>query len=81
MSEEQNKPVKKFRIGGVSATVWDNVTIKDSKEVHYFTVTVERTYKSKDEFKKTSTYGDNDLPKLMAVSRMAYDFVALKKEE
>lgn len=84
MSEKKEvKPEKKFRAGGVSATVWKNqAKNKEGKEYDFFTVGVERSYKDKkDEWQKTSSMMVNDLPKVILVAQKAYDFVTSSPEK
>lgn len=81
--EEKKLPEKKFRAGGVVATIWKNKGKgKDGKEVEFFTTNLERTYKDKeDEWASTSTMRLNDLPKVILVSQKAYEFLAIKEEK
>lgn len=71
----ENTPVKKFRAGAVSATIWTN-TSKEGGE--YNTVSFERGYKDKDgAWKSTSSLRLNDLPKAALVLTKAYEYIAL----
>jgi hypothetical protein len=80
-----NQPKKKFKAGGVAATIWENErTIeKDGKKmkVIFETVTVERNYKDGEQWKKTSTFRKNDLPKVMLVAQKAFEEISLNKED
>ena len=82
--EVKNMPEKKFRAGGVTATVWSNTGKKDGKEYEFKTVGIERSYKDKDdEWQKTSSYRVGDLPKVKLVAGLAYEYIVLvddKKE-
>lgn len=84
-SKEEGKkmPEKKFRAGGVVATIWKNTGKgKDNKDVEFFTTNLERTYKDKqDEWASTSTMRLNDLPKVILVCQKAYEFLAIKEEK
>lgn len=76
------KPVKKFRSGGVSAAVFENLVEVNGVQVKKFSVQLQRTYRDKDgEFKHTNSFGDNDLPKLVLVAQRAYEFLTMKEEE
>lgn len=48
-----NKPMKKFRIGFVSATIWRNGD--------FYNVEVSKSYKEGDEWKDTSSLGHGDV--------------------
>ncbi|MEK6867916.1 MAG: hypothetical protein AABX98_03780 [Nanoarchaeota archaeon] len=81
--ETKKGPVKKFRAGAVSATVWNNPGKEfDGKEAGtYNTVSLERSYKDKDgAWKTTSSLRLNDLPKVAVVVNKAYEFLVLNKE-
>lgn len=83
---EGQKPKKKFKCGGVTASVWENSAevMRDGNKVMstFETIVVERTYKDKDgEWKKTNNFRKNDLPKVSLVTQKAYEFVMLDKEE
>ncbi len=74
---EKNTPQKKFRAGGISATIWQN---KSQEGKAFSTVSFERGYKDKTgNWKSTSYLGVNDLPKAMVVLGKAYEFLALKQ--
>ncbi|RME31919.1 hypothetical protein D6789_01170 [Candidatus Woesearchaeota archaeon] len=74
----ENTPLKKFRAGAVSATIWTN-TSKEGGE--YNTVSFERGYKDKDgTWKTTSSLRLNDLPKAALVLTKAYEYLALGNE-
>ncbi len=74
----ENTPVKKFRAGAVSATIWTN-TSKEGGTYH--TVSFERGYKDKDgAWKTTSSLRLNDLPKAALVLSKAYEYLSLGDE-
>ena len=70
-------PVKKVKIGGIEVAVWQNES-KDKKV--FFTTTLERSYKVGEDWKKTNSLRDSDLPKAILALQEAYHFVALKGE-
>lgn len=50
---DNEKPVKKFRLGYLTASVWKNDK--------FFNVTLVRTYKEEKEYKETHSLGTADL--------------------
>jgi len=77
-----NGPIGKYKAGGVIATIWENKGNYGGKDVVNYSITAERTYKDKDgNWKKTSSFGMNDLPKLVLVANRAYAKLAMKEEE
>jgi hypothetical protein len=74
---EGNQPEKKFRAGGITATVWKN----DSEKGSYGTVQLNRSYMDKDnQWKTTASLRMNDLPKASLLLQKAYEYLALKGE-
>jgi hypothetical protein len=78
---EMNKPIKKFRAGAISATVWENHSVKNNETITYSSITIERAYKDKDgKWQSTSSYRVMDLPKVELVTRKAYEFLAMSTD-
>ena len=82
MTDEKNKPVKKFRAGNCTATVWKNKITVDGKDIETHSVNIEKSYKDKnDEWKTTSSFNKNEMPKAILVMEQAYEFLASAKSE
>jgi hypothetical protein len=75
---QQNAPVKKFKAGAISATIWENQTRNDQGQIVSFkNVTFERVYKDvKGEWQTTNGLRANDLPKAVLVLQKAYEYLA-----
>ena len=73
------QPLKKFRAGPISATVWSNEgQSKDGSAVSYSTISLERCYKDKNgEWQNTSSMRINDLPRAALVASKAYEYLVL----
>jgi len=71
------EPVKKIKVGGIEAAVWENNSKEGNK---YYTTTMERNYKDGEEWKKTNSLRANDLPKAILALQKAFEFVAIKEE-
>lgn len=85
MTQEElakKKPLKEFRIGGVRATIWENShTSKDGKTFNQRTATIERRYKSGEEWKTTNSYDASDLQKLRLTLHDAEVFLLSSGDE
>ena len=83
ITEDKKMPEKKFRAGGITATIWKNEgKDNDGNKTEFNTVGLERSYKDKnDEWQKTNTMRLNDLPKVVLVCSKSYEYLVLKKEE
>ncbi|MFC1728412.1 hypothetical protein ACFLZ7_03040 [Nanoarchaeota archaeon] len=79
----ENKPEKKFRAGTISATIWKNEgQNKDGQKTTYATISVERSYKDKeDNWKSTNSMRINDLPRAALALTKAYEFLVLKEQD
>jgi len=75
-------PEKEFRAGGVSATVWNNQQVINGNRMDVKSVQIQRNYQDdKKEWKKTSSFKQNDLPKLIAVATEAFKYLTLRERE
>ena len=58
--------------------VWENeVEVKNGRKTKVYSVQIDRTYKDGDEFKRTSRFNVNDLPKVQMLAQKAYVFVSM----
>jgi hypothetical protein len=80
-NEKENKPVKKFQAGGISAALWANkMTLKDGRHIETLSVSLDRRYKDSDgEWKSSGSFKENDIPKAMLVLAKAYEFMTAKE--
>jgi len=76
-----NKPEKKFRAGLVTATIWKNEgKNKQGDPTTFRTVAIERSYTDKNnEWKTTSSFSVQDLPKVTLVASRAYEYIVMRK--
>ena len=80
--ERQNHPEKKFRAGGISATVWKNPSKRKDGSVGAFrTISLERSYKDKNNaWQTTNSFRINDLPRAELVLRQAFEYAIQTNE-
>lgn len=69
------KPVHTVRFRGVSASVFENKTQVQNREVIFHKVAVSRTYRDGDEWKSTTSFGRDDLPVVTLVVQRAYEWI------
>ena len=84
-------PEKKFRAGGVSASIWNNKIKIYGNEVDNKTVTIERSYQADEvidgkktgnkTWKTTSSFGQNDLQKVILVAQESQKFIMMQKQD
>ena len=76
--EMKMNPEKKFRAGAVSATVWINTNEKGS----FPSIQLGKSYRDKENnWKETSSFNVNDVPKALVVLQEAYKYVAMREKE
>ena len=75
MENQKKQPEKTFRAGSVSATIWKNTNKVNNEDVSFYTTSIIRSYKDAEgNWKTTSIFRMNDLPKLQLVSKRAYEY-------
>ena len=71
-----NLPDKKFKAGGITATVWKGISPKGTT---YFNVQLAKSYKDKDNnWKTTNSLRENEIPKAVVLLQKAYEYVILQ---
>lgn len=78
-----NLPERKFRAGGVTATIWLNKGKRSNGEESEFkTVSLERSYTDKEgKWQTTNSLHINDLPKVSVVAQRAYEYLVLNVQD
>mgnify|MGYP000874988986 CR=1 FL=1 len=71
----QNKPIETIKCNSVKAAIWANETNKGIK----YTVTFSRLYQKDDQWKSSTTFGEDDLSSLYMVAHMAYSMITARK--
>jgi hypothetical protein len=73
-----NRPIKKFKSkGGLTVCVWENYKKDDDSfppKPAFHTLTVEKIFKSGEEFKHTNSFRSEDIPRIMTLLQEAYKF-------
>ena len=68
-----NEPVHQIRLSVIQAAIWLNESDKTGES--WFTVTVSRSYRDKEQFKDTTTFRRDDLPIVVKAIEMAYAWI------
>ena len=68
-----NKPVHQIRLSAIRAAIWLNTSEKSGES--WFTVTVTRSYRDKEQLKDTTTFRRDDLPIVSKVLELAYTWI------
>ena len=70
-----NKPIKTFRLRGVSAAIFANPVKANGGEFTMHKVTLQRTYKEGETFKHVNNFGRDELPVARLLLERAYEFI------
>jgi hypothetical protein len=76
-SASAKKPVKIFRLRGVSVSIFENQVNKDGRKVSFLKAAPQRAYKKEgtDEFGHTTSFSRDDLPVLKKVIDQAWEYM------
>jgi hypothetical protein len=74
-SRTPTKPVKVFRLRGISASVFANIAKTNGRSVPFHKVSIQRTYKDGDDFKTTTNFGRDDLAIVQLLAQRAWEFI------
>lgn len=72
---ETHKPVRKFRLRGISVSVFANETKVRGEDSVFHKVSIQRTFRDGDEFRSTSSFNRDDLPIVELLTRRAWEFI------
>jgi hypothetical protein len=75
MAQSSTKPLKVFRLRGISASVFENHSKNTERATTFHKVSLQRTYKDGDEFKTTTSFGRDELPVCMHLMQQAWAFI------
>lgn len=73
MANSNNKPVHQIRLSAIRAAIWLNQSDKTGES--WFTVTVSRSYRDKEQLKDTTTFRRDDLPIVSKAIELAYAWI------
>lgn len=77
---EKPKPVKEFRAGTVSASVWRNEVQKDGQTILRYSVRIQKRFRKDDgSYENTEYYFPEELPKLQLCAQRAFEYAVLKE--
>ncbi len=69
------KPVHSIRLRGISASIFENKTKIENRDVTFHKVSVSRSYKEGEQWKSTTSFGRDDLPVVTLVMQRAYEWI------
>jgi hypothetical protein len=81
--QDPKQPIKEFRVGGISSSVWCNETEQDGRIMRRHSVRLKKRYRDRrtGEWKDSDYLFADDLPRARLVLDKAYEYVVLKESE
>jgi len=80
--QNDSKPVKDFRSGGIQASVWRNEVERNGQTVVRHSVRIQKQFRTEGgDYENTDYYFRDDLPKLILVAQKAFEYIALKESK
>lgn len=76
-TEARPKPVHEIRLGRIKAAIWANETETGVRH----NVTISRLYKDGDNWKRSESFGRDDLPLVAKVADMAQTWIYQQHQE
>jgi hypothetical protein len=76
-NEQNNSPVKTYRLGRIHAAVWQ----QESENGSFYNTTIQKRYKDGDEYKSTNSYSAGDLAHVAAVSQLALHWIQAQESQ
>ena len=74
-----NKPIHTVKVGAIQFSVWENEVGKDKNIMR--SVTIDKSYKSGEEWKTTKNFSANDIPKVILGCNKVMEFLYIKDVE
>jgi len=75
------KPEKKFNCGSISTSIWAKTKTVEGDTHKFYSVTINKAYKEDEDWKHTSSFNVEDLPKVSLVANEAYKYIRLKSTD
>ncbi len=76
-----SKPEKRIKCGAITLSIWANEKSVDGKPATIHNATISRAYKVGDEWKHTSTFEVEDLPKVGLLADQAYRHLRVRSTD
>jgi hypothetical protein len=75
---QRNKPIKVFRAGSVTGSIWEEQVQRNGKAVTQHSVSFQRRFRRKDgRYSNAKGYWPRDLPRLQLVAGKCYEYITL----
>jgi len=78
---DKDQPIKEFRAGGVAASVWASKSPVNGRSTTQHSIRVQKRYRDdrSGQWKTTTYFRPDELPKLALVVSRAFEFLSLRE--
>ena len=80
MSENNTRPQREYRAGTITAAVWTTPKVVNGRTINEHSIRIQKRYRDEHsgQWKSTTFFRPDDLPKLMLVASKVYEGVMLR---
>lgn len=81
MTQQSQRPDTEFRAGTISAAIWKKAEFRDGRSVTQHSIRIQKRYKDErtGEWKTTTFFRPDDMPKLVLVANEVYKHTTLRE--
>jgi hypothetical protein len=73
-----SKPEKKFRCGPITASVFAEARVVNGQMVRFYSTCIDKAYKEGEQWKHTTSFAPEDLPKVALLATEVYKYLRVK---
>jgi len=81
MDTPGNKPEKRFKCGPISASIWAQNKVVNGEPIKINSIHIDKAYKDGDQWKHTTSFAAEDLPKVALLADEAYRYLRLRSAD
>jgi len=79
---DKSKPIKEFRAGNITASIWRNEVQKDGQTILRYSIRVQKRFRKDDgSYENTEYYFPKDLPRLQVCVQKAFEYTVLTERK
>lgn len=73
-----NKPEKKFKCGPITASIFAETRVVEGQMAKFYSTSIDKAYKDGDQWKHTTSFAVEDLPKVALLATDVYRHLRVK---
>jgi hypothetical protein len=76
-----SKPEKKFRCGPNTASIFAEARVVEGQMAKFYSIHIDKSYKEGEQWKHTTSFATEDLPKVALLANEAYRHLRLRSAD